>query len=51
MGKFMLPDSAKESPAALLKWAKENEIQELDFRFVDIRGIAQHFSMPLGNGR
>jgi glutamine synthetase len=47
MGKFMLPDSAKESPAALLKWAKENEIQELDFRFVDIRGIAQHFSMPL----
>lgn len=47
MGKYMIPDSAKESPSALLKWASENEVQELDFRFVDIRGIPQHFSMPL----
>lgn len=41
------PDSAKESAAALLAWANENEIVEVDVRFVDIRGIAQHFSMPL----
>lgn len=41
------PASAKASPAALLKWAVDNDILELDLRFVDIRGIQQHFSMPL----
>lgn len=40
-------DSAKESPAALLAWANENEIVEVDLRFVDIRGVPQHFSMPI----
>jgi len=44
---YMLPPEAKESPEALVKWAKDNGIEELDLRFVDIRGIAQHFSMPM----
>lgn len=39
--------SAMESPAAILAWAEENEVQELDMRFVDIRGVPQHFSMPI----
>ena len=47
MAALVPPDSAKRSPEALLKWASENGIQELDVRFVDIRGIPQHFSMPL----
>jgi len=47
MGNYLLPDSAKESAAALLGWAKENDIIEIDLRFTDIRGITQHFSMPL----
>ena len=36
-----------ESPAALLAWANENDIAEIDLRFVDIRGVPQHFSMPI----
>ena len=48
MARFTLPDSAKESPAAILAWAQENEVVELDMRFVDIRGVPQHFSMPIG---
>jgi glutamine synthetase len=47
MTNLVPPDSAKESAAALLAWANENEIVELDARFVDVRGIAQHFSLPL----
>jgi len=47
MPKFVPPESAMESPAALLSWAKENEIAEIDVRFVDVRGMPQHFSMPL----
>ncbi len=49
MANFVLPDSAKASPDALLKWANENGVQEVDVRFVDIRGIVQHFSMPLAS--
>ncbi|MCA9885407.1 MAG: type I glutamate--ammonia ligase [Anaerolineaceae bacterium] len=44
---YTLPDSAKESPAALLSYAKEQGVIELDLRFTDIRGMVQHFSMPL----
>lgn len=47
MSELVPPDSAKESAAALLAWAKENDVAELDARFVDIRGIPQHFSMPI----
>lgn len=47
MAEFIPPDSAKASPDALLKWAAEAGIEELDLRFTDIRGIVQHFSMPI----
>lgn len=47
MPNYVPPASAIESPAALLAWAKENEIAEIDVRFVDIRGMPQHISMPL----
>ncbi|MEM9952863.1 MAG: type I glutamate--ammonia ligase [Chloroflexota bacterium] len=47
MPNYVPPESAMESADALLSWAKENEIAEVDVRFVDIRGMPQHFSMPL----
>lgn len=47
MAKYVLPDSAKESPAAFLAWCKENGVEELDARFIDIRGMVEHFSMPI----
>lgn len=47
MTSLIPPESALESPEALLKWAKENEVIELDARFTDVRGMAQHFSMPI----
>lgn len=47
MTSLIPPESALESPEALLKWANENEVIELDARFTDVRGMAQHFSMPI----
>lgn len=47
MTNLIPPASVMESPAAILAWAEENEVQELDMRFVDIRGVPQHFSMPI----
>jgi glutamine synthetase len=47
MPEFVPPAEAKASAAALVKWAKDNELAELDLRFVDIRGIPQHASFPL----
>ncbi len=47
MARYVPPASALESPAALLTWANENDIVEIDLRFVDIRGVPQHFSMPI----
>ncbi|GAB1420489.1 type I glutamate--ammonia ligase [Anaerolineales bacterium] len=47
MGKYVLPDSAKASPSALIKWAHDNEVEFLDIRFTDIRGLIQHFSLPI----
>jgi len=43
------PADAKKSPAALLKWAREQGVQEVDVKFSDIRGLWQHFSLPLVN--
>ena len=34
--------------AALLAWCAENGVEEIDARFIDIRGMVEHFSMPLG---
>jgi len=47
MTSLVPPSSAMESAEALLAWAKENDVVELDARFVDIRGVPQHFSMPI----
>jgi len=43
----MLPDSAKASPDALLKWAADNDVREFDARFIDLKGVVHHFSMPM----
>jgi glutamine synthetase len=37
------------SPKKLLKWAKDNGVQEVDVKFSDIRGVLQHFSIPFVN--
>lgn len=47
MTKYMLPDNVKESASALLKWATENGVREFDIRFVDLKGVVHHFSMPI----
>ncbi len=47
MNEYVIPDSAKESPDALLAWCQENDVEEVDARFIDIRGMVEHFSMPL----
>jgi glutamine synthetase len=48
MGRVPPPDIMK-SPKALLEWAATNGVQEVDVKFVDIRGVIQHFSVPLVN--
>jgi len=45
----ILPPADIKTPAALLKWAKDNDVRFVDVKFVDIRGIVQHFSLPLAN--
>lgn len=47
MTSLTVPDAAKESPEALLNWAKASGVVELDIRFTDIRGMVQHYSLPL----
>ena len=41
------PAEAKATPAAILKWATENGVEEIDIRFTDIRGMVQHFTLPI----
>jgi glutamine synthetase len=43
------PASAADSPAELLSWAKAQGVQEVDVKFTDLRGLWQHFSLPLVN--
>src|SRR5258708_10006344 len=43
------PAKAADSPAELLKWAKAQGVQEVDVKFSDLRGLWQHFSLPLVN--
>ena len=33
----------------MLSWANANGVEELDIRFTDIRGMVQHFSIPIGS--
>lgn len=48
MTSLVPPAEAKESAEALLKWANEAGVEELDIRFTDIRGMVQHYSIPIG---
>ena len=48
---YTVPAEARESAEALLAWAGANEVEALDIRFTDIRGMTQHFSMPGSCGR
>lgn len=41
------PAEAKATPAAILQWATENGVEEIDIRFTDIRGMVQHFTLPI----
>ncbi len=43
------PGDVAASPSALLAWAKENGVVEVDVKFVDVRGVWQHFSIPFVN--
>jgi glutamine synthetase len=43
----MLPPASVKTPAGLLKWAKERGVRVVDVKFVDVRGIVQHFSLPM----
>jgi glutamine synthetase len=43
------PADVAASPSALIKWAADNEVQEVDVKFTDIRGVMQHFSVPFEN--
>lgn len=47
MAALVPPADAKKSAEALLKWANENGVEAIDIRFTDIRGIVQHFSLPI----
>ena len=49
MADFVVPADAKASPDSLLSWAKANGVEEMDIRFTDIRGMVQHFSIPIGS--
>lgn len=49
MAEYVIPSSAKESPTAFLAWCRENGVEEIDARFIDIRGMVQHFSLPLAH--
>ena len=35
------------TPKEVLKFAKDNEVQIVDFRFTDLPGLTQHFSVPI----
>ena len=47
MAEYVPNDNAKSSPEALLTWAKNNGVEAVDIRFTDIRGMVQHFSLPI----
>jgi glutamine synthetase len=40
-------DAIKKSPEKLLDWAKKNGVVDVDVKFTDVRGVIQHFSIPI----
>jgi glutamine synthetase len=47
MADLIPPAEAKHSPEAILQWARDNGVEAIDLRFTDIRGVVQHFTLPL----
>jgi glutamine synthetase len=47
MADLIPPVEAKHSPEAILQWARDNGVEAIDLRFTDIRGVVQHFTLPL----
>lgn len=43
------PPADVTSPAALIEWARLSGVKEVDVKFTDIRGVMQHFTVPLVN--
>jgi glutamine synthetase len=43
----LVPPKSVNSPAELIAWANAQGVQEVDVKFSDIRGIWQHFSVPM----
>lgn len=43
------PADVVKSPAALIEWAKQNGVLEVDVKFTDVRGVVQHFSVPMSS--
>ncbi len=43
------PAEVAADPAALLKWARDNGVVEVDVKFTDVRGVVQHFSAPISS--
>jgi len=46
---YTVPAAARVSPEALLNWARANEVEALDIRFTDVRGMVQHFSLAISS--
>lgn len=49
VGTALTPPAEVTSPAALIQWARESGVKEVDVKFTDIRGVMQHFSVPFVN--
>jgi glutamine synthetase len=45
----LLPADSVTTPEALVSWAREQGVQEVDVKFTDIRGVWQHFSLPMAS--
>jgi glutamine synthetase len=40
-------EAVPDTPKDVLKFAKDNDVQIVDFRFCDLPGLTQHFSVPV----
>ncbi|MFN8418274.1 MAG: type I glutamate--ammonia ligase [Anaerolineae bacterium] len=45
----LTPGSSVNTPTELLTWASNQGIEEIDVKFVDVRGVWQHFSIPFSS--
>jgi glutamine synthetase len=47
--KLVPPADIAASPSALLEWARAQGVEFVDVKFTDLRGIWQHFTLPMQN--